>query len=308
MLGGRAEGAAASAGAGATGGGAPRGTDDFEAGPAHEEPASPGGVAGPEISDEDIPFRSGSAISAPSQARFACNEFSRCAPSRSHLFLAFGHADVIHQHALREHSRGIRRARPIAADGDIQNNKKGMVEHPGAARRPLRAGKRRVQVRIKIETHDTWFPLRGIKMKIVRQALAVRQRDGLRQIAGGICGAWPVQRAVINPRFLADVFHDVDLATFRPAVRGNIFAKHPEGRPNSLPRRQLDPRLKSPIGLREQALGLQTRRRVTEALAVRSPVALRARRNYLPAASSSTWTRTPSPAKLPTRQASCRHT
>jgi hypothetical protein len=54
MLGGRAEGAAAGAGAGAMGGGAPRGGDDFDAAPAHEEPAA--GGAGPEISDEDIPF------------------------------------------------------------------------------------------------------------------------------------------------------------------------------------------------------------------------------------------------------------
>jgi single-strand DNA-binding protein len=54
MLGGRADGAAASAGAGAMGGGAPRAADDFDAG-GHDEPA-PGGAAGPEISDEDIPF------------------------------------------------------------------------------------------------------------------------------------------------------------------------------------------------------------------------------------------------------------
>src|SRR4029077_7792377 len=56
MLGGRAEGAAAGAGAG-VGGGASRsgGGDDFDAGSAaHEEPSAPG--AGPEISDEDIPF------------------------------------------------------------------------------------------------------------------------------------------------------------------------------------------------------------------------------------------------------------
>ena len=56
MLGGRADGAAASAGAGAMGGGAHRGGgDDFDAGGTHDEPA-PGGSAGPEISDEDIPF------------------------------------------------------------------------------------------------------------------------------------------------------------------------------------------------------------------------------------------------------------
>jgi len=55
MLGGRAEGAAAAgAGAGAMGGGASRGGDEFDSGSVHEEPSAPG--AGPEISDEDIPF------------------------------------------------------------------------------------------------------------------------------------------------------------------------------------------------------------------------------------------------------------
>jgi single-strand DNA-binding protein len=55
MLGGRADGAAAGASAGGMGGGAPRGGDDFDAGGGHhDEPAAPG--AGPEISDEDIPF------------------------------------------------------------------------------------------------------------------------------------------------------------------------------------------------------------------------------------------------------------
>jgi len=53
MLGGRADGAAAGAGAGAMGGGASRSGDDFDSG-LHEEPAAPS--AGPEISDEDIPF------------------------------------------------------------------------------------------------------------------------------------------------------------------------------------------------------------------------------------------------------------
>jgi len=52
MLGGRAD----SAAAGAVGGGALRGGDDFDAGGSagHDEPAAPG--SGPEISDEDIPF------------------------------------------------------------------------------------------------------------------------------------------------------------------------------------------------------------------------------------------------------------
>jgi len=56
MLGGRAEGAAA--GAGATGSAAPRGGDEFDqSAPAEESYGGGGGQAGgPEISDEDIPF------------------------------------------------------------------------------------------------------------------------------------------------------------------------------------------------------------------------------------------------------------
>ena len=55
MLGGRAEGAAA--GAGAMGGASPRGGDDFDqSAPAEESYAGGGPASGPEISDEDIPF------------------------------------------------------------------------------------------------------------------------------------------------------------------------------------------------------------------------------------------------------------
>ena len=54
FVGGKADGAAAGAGAGGMGGGASRGGDDFDAGGGHDEHSAPG--AGPEISDEDIPF------------------------------------------------------------------------------------------------------------------------------------------------------------------------------------------------------------------------------------------------------------
>ena len=58
MLGGRAEGAAAgaAAGAGAMGGASPRAGDDFDQSAPAEESYGGGGQAGPEISDEDIPF------------------------------------------------------------------------------------------------------------------------------------------------------------------------------------------------------------------------------------------------------------
>ncbi|HEX8879534.1 MAG TPA: single-stranded DNA-binding protein, partial [Candidatus Acidoferrum sp.] len=54
MLGGRAEGAAAAAGA--MGAAVPRASDDFEQSAAPEESYGGGAAGGPEISDEDIPF------------------------------------------------------------------------------------------------------------------------------------------------------------------------------------------------------------------------------------------------------------
>ena len=57
MLGGRAEGAAAASAGGGMGGGAPRGGEEVEAGGhADDFGGASGGGAGPEISDEDIPF------------------------------------------------------------------------------------------------------------------------------------------------------------------------------------------------------------------------------------------------------------
>jgi hypothetical protein len=46
-----------------------------------------------------------------------------------------------------------------------------------------------------------------------------------------------------------DLFHDVDLAAARPSDIADVIAQHPEGRPNSLPVRQLDPSFKTTIGL-----------------------------------------------------------
>src|SRR5260221_4898729 len=85
---------------------------------------------------------------------------------------------------------------------------------------------------------------------------------------------------MVDSRLLADIFHDVDLAALRPANGINIFSQHPERRPHSLPRGQLDARLESPVRLREQTLRLQSRRRVVEFLAVRPGVRLPPRRDY----------------------------
>jgi hypothetical protein len=59
----------------------------------------------------------------------------------------------------------------------------------------------------------------------------------------------------------ADIFHDVDFAALGPAYRRNIVAQHPECGPHSLPRGNLDAGLEAAVGLREQALSLESRGR-----------------------------------------------
>src|SRR5712692_8230977 len=53
-------------------------------------------------------------------------------------------AHVIHEHLLRELGCVIGRAGPISANRNIQDEEKRMIEHPSAARRPLRGIERGV--------------------------------------------------------------------------------------------------------------------------------------------------------------------
>src|SRR6266851_7965583 len=71
-----------------------------------------------------------------------------------------------------------------------------------------------------------------------------------------------MKRAVNYGRFLADVFHNVDLAASGPAGGTDIVAQHPKRRPDTLSIRNLEPRLKPSIGLRELIPGEQPCRSV----------------------------------------------
>jgi hypothetical protein len=59
-------------------------------------------------------------------------------------------------------------------------------------------------------------------------------------------------------RLLADIFHDVDLATRRPLLLVDVVAQHPERRPHSLSARNLDSGFEAAIGLRKLVGGLET--------------------------------------------------
>src|SRR5260370_7816331 len=79
-----------------------------------------------------------------------------------------------------------------------------------------------------------------------------------------------MQGSVNGARLLPDIFHDVDFAALRPAIVSDIVAEHPEGRPHSLPRGNLDSRFDAAIGLAEKPLGFQTRRGVIPRYALRA--------------------------------------
>src|SRR5215469_3422496 len=164
-------------------------------------------------------------------------------------------ADVIDEQVLRKNSSAIGRARPIAAHGDIQNDKEGMIENPGAAGGPLGFGERGVEMAVYVKTHHARLPLDSKKVKIIGKCLAGRQSENgcgvarARRRAGAVKRT--VKRTVNRTWLLADVFHDVDFAARGPARGGDVFAKHPESRPHSLPCGNLDARLKATIGLAE---------------------------------------------------------
>ena len=58
-------------------------------------------------------------------------------------------------------------------------------------------------------------------------------------------------------RFLANVFHDVNLAATWPTCYVDIVPEHPECRPHSLPERQFDASLETAVGLAEFSKRLQ---------------------------------------------------
>src|ERR1700716_3818880 len=93
---------------------------------------------------------------------------------------------------------------------------------------------------------------------------------------------------MIYPRLLADVFHNVDFATLRPANRADIFSQQPKRGPYALSCRQLDARFEPPVRLREQSFRLQPRRGVLEFRAVWTGIWLLPRCNHqLPVINSS---------------------
>src|SRR5229473_306875 len=77
-----------------------------------------------------------------------------------------------------------------------------------------------------------------------------------------------MKRAVHDRRFLADIFHDVDLAASGPADGTDVVTQHPECRPETLAVGNFNSRLKPSVGLSELILSEQSGRSVVASYAV----------------------------------------
>src|SRR5205814_5639347 len=106
---------------------------------------------------------------------------------------------------------------------------------------------RLVQKSIYVEAHDVRFPLDREDMEIIKELLTVGQRVG-RTHAARTRVTWSMKSSMNNRWLLADVFHDVDLATVGPARGIDVLTQQPKCRPDALAVRNPDSCLKPSIG------------------------------------------------------------
>src|SRR6266481_2212033 len=155
-----------------------------------------------------------------------------------------------------------------------------MVKNPDAACRPLRRGERGVEIGVDIEADRVGFPFDGVKMKVVGETLARGKLENGSKVTCAAGSAGAMQGTVNGGGFLADIFHDVDLAALGPAHGRDVLAEHPQRGPHSLPCRDFDSCLEAAISLREEALRFEACGRVSARHAVGAGVVLFLRRDY----------------------------
>src|SRR5207249_6633995 len=102
-----------------------------------------------------------------------------------------------------------------------------------------------------------WFPLECESVEIVRELLSMGQCVG-RTYAAPTRVTRSMKSAMNDRRLFTDVFHDVDLAAVGPMDSIEVVTQHPKCRPNSLPVRDLNSRLKPSVRLAELILGEQS--------------------------------------------------
>src|SRR5438046_2654314 len=133
-----------------------------------------------------------------------------------------------------------------------------MVVHPWSGQ--VMRGDGLVQRIVHVPANRARVPLHGEDMKRVGEGT----RAQFIRTGYALCArvARAMHGAVHPARLLADVLHDVDLAAPGPAERGAVVAQHPEGGPQALPARDLNPCFHAPVAPRPQPSGLESGGRV----------------------------------------------
>src|SRR5947207_4131329 len=106
-------------------------------------------------------------------------------------------------------------------------------------------------------------------MEIIRELLTIGQRVR-RTYAAPTRVTWSMKSAMNNRRLLADIFHDVDLATLGPARCIDVRTQQPKCRPDALAIRNPNSCFKPSIGLAEFILSEQPGRSVVATNFVRA--------------------------------------
>ena len=154
-------------------------------------------------------------------------------------------ADIVHVQGLRKDGRLVRVARPVAAHRHVQDDEEGVVKDPLAG--DIIGRRRKELYAVHVPADLVWLPLDGIHVKVIRERFAIRifvpgANPSSARVARAVDGA--VHRGGLAP----DVLHDVQLAGLRPADLADVRAQGPEGRPQSLAKRDLETGFNPPVG------------------------------------------------------------
>jgi len=85
------------------------------------------------------------------------------------------HANVIHQHRLRETRQGVGTPWPVAPYGYVENQEERIIENPRGARRKVGRGRGLLKRIVDIEANGLGFPFDREKVEIVRKATLIRE-------------------------------------------------------------------------------------------------------------------------------------
>jgi hypothetical protein len=166
---------------------------------------------------------------------------------------ALVNADVINKQKLWENGTVVWWAGPVAANGQVENQEKGMVVDPA----PWYGfgGEFKELLAIDIPADFVFFPFDGENVEFVAPRAfgqAGKVADSARTRV-----ARPVNGSVNFVGFAPDVLHNVDFTGGWPGILLDVCAQHPEGRPDAVAVGQFHARFNASIRPGVQALSFQ---------------------------------------------------